>query len=206
MVNLLAQFSDEMAEIASHARRSVVRIVGQQGSLGAGTICHPDGLILTNAHVVSHGTVGVILPGAPDTIHPATILAADRQQDLAALSIAATHLPTIAIGDSRTIRAGEWVMALGHPWGVRDSMTAGVVIGAGADLPEMQPGREWLAISLHLRPGHSGGPLLNVDGQIIGINTMITGPEVGFAIPIHVVKSFLKEHLGTPVSGVLVPA
>jgi S1-C subfamily serine protease len=60
----------------------------------------------------------------------------------------------------------------------------------------MQTGREWLALGLHLRPGHSGGPLLNADGELIGINTMITGPEVGFAIPVHIVKAFLKESVG----------
>jgi S1-C subfamily serine protease len=196
MVNLLAQFSDEMAAVAAKARRSVVRIVGQQGSIGAGTIWHADGLIITNAHVVSQGEVAVMLPDQTDTAYRAQVIASDREQDIAALAIEAVNLPTIAIGDSHRVRAGEWVMALGHPWGVRDAMTAGIIIGTGADLPEMPSGREWLALGLHLRPGHSGGPLLNVNGEIIGINTMITGPEVGFAIPVHVVKAFLKESLG----------
>jgi serine protease Do len=196
MVNLLAQFSDEMANIAAKARQSVVRIVGSQGSIGAGTIWHSDGLIITNAHVVSRGDVAVLLPNEKDNPYPTQVLAYDREQDIAALYINAINLPTISVGDSRSVRSGEWVMALGHPWGVRDSLTAGIVIGAGADLPEMQSGREWLALSLHLRPGHSGGPLLNVDGEIIGINTMITGPEVGFAIPVHTVKAFLKDTIG----------
>jgi len=86
---------------------------------------------------------------------------------------------------------------------VRDAMTAGVVIGAGADLPEMRPGREWIALNLTLRPGHSGGPLVDTDGRLLGVNTMITGPEVGFAIPVHVVKGFLKSTLGSNVSAAI---
>jgi len=72
-----------------------------------------------------------------------------------------------------------------------------VVIGTGADLPEMPiNNREWIALSLHLRPGHSGGPLLDSAGRLVGINTMITGPNVGFAIPVHVVKRFLRASIG----------
>jgi serine protease Do len=196
-LNLLALLSDEIAEIAAKARPSVVRVVGAQGSIGAGTIWHSDGLIITNAHVVSRGEVAVLLSEEATTAYPAQIIAYNREQDIAALYIEAINLPKITIGDSRRVRTGEWVMALGHPWGVRDSMTAGVVIGTGVDLPEMQSGREWLALGLHLRPGHSGGPLLNVNGEIIGINTMITGPEVGFAIPVHTVKAFLKATIGS---------
>jgi S1-C subfamily serine protease len=87
-------------------------------------------------------------------------------------------------------------MALGHPWGVQGAATSGIVIGKGTNLPEMPPGRDWIALSLHLRPGHSGGPLLNADGALIGINTMITGPDVGFAIPVDTVKFFLRQALG----------
>ncbi|MCU0497928.1 MAG: S1C family serine protease [Anaerolineae bacterium] len=194
MVNLLQQFSHELALVAANARTSLVRIAGDQGNLGAGTIWHSDGLIITNAHVVSGGQFSVILSNGD--LYPAQRVAYDRDQDLAAIAIPASDLPTIPVGDSRQVRTGEWVIALGHPWGVRDSLTAGSVIGMGANLPELPTGREWLALSLHLRPGHSGGALLNVDGQLIGINTMITGPEVGFAIPSHVVKSFLKQHMG----------
>lgn len=193
----LGVLSDEMAQIASDARKSVVRIVGRDGSLGAGTIWHPDGLIVTNAHVIHDRSVEVLLT-EDDEAYPAHLIAEDTRQDIAALAIdlPGQSLPTIRIGDSRRLRGGQWVMALGHPWGVRHSLTAGTLIGFGSDLPEIQTGREWLALGLHLRPGHSGGPLLNADGELIGINTMITGPEVGFAIPVHLVKTFLKETIG----------
>ncbi len=89
-------------------------------------------------------------------------------------------------------------MALGHPWGVANAATAGVVIGIGTDFPEMRrSGREWIAVSLTLRPGHSGGPLVDVQGRLVGINTIMTGPEVGMAVPVHVAKFFLKQRLGS---------
>jgi S1-C subfamily serine protease len=80
------------------------------------------------------------------------------------------------------------------------------VIGIGTNLPEMgqmQPGREWIALSLHMRPGHSGGPLVDSRGRLVGINTMITGPDVGFAIPVQTVKTFLKETIGKAASTVV---
>lgn len=128
---------------------------------------------------------------------PARLLASDPDRDLAALSVDATDLPTIEIGDSRQVRPGQWVMAVGHPWGIQGSVTSGVVIGSGDALPEMRPGRDWIALSLHMRPGHSGGPLVDSQARLIGINTMITGPDVGFAIPVQTVKLFLKEALGS---------
>ncbi|MDX1991946.1 MAG: trypsin-like peptidase domain-containing protein [bacterium] len=203
MTNLFEQLSSEMADIASNVRSALVQITDGNGSIGAGTIWHSDGLIITNAHVVAERdrrglirtrSLSVILPDGRKL--PATVLAMDETNDLAALSVQADNLPVIEPGDSKALRPGQWVMALGHPWGVRDSMTAGVVIGTGDNLPEMQPGREWIALNLHLRPGHSGGPLVDDAGRLVGVNTMISGPEVGFAVPAHIVKAFLKDTLG----------
>ena len=128
------------------------------------------------------------------------MIAYNESVDLAALSVDARDLPTSEIGDSRRLKPGQWVMAVGHPWGVKGAVTSGVVIGTGAHLPEMgqmQPNREWIALSLHMRPGHSGGPLVDSAGRVVGINTMITGPDVGFAIPVQTVKTFLKETIGS---------
>jgi serine protease Do len=196
--NLLRQINDTLADTVERVQASLAQIVNGRGA-GAGTIWHPDGLIVTNAHVVRgrHG-LHVVLPGGQRL--PAAVIAYDEPLDLAALSVEAAGLPTIVLGDSRQVRPGQWVMAVGHPWGVIGAVTSGVVIGAGAQLPEvgqMQPGREWIALDLHMRPGHSGGPVVDSAGRLIGINTMITGPDVGFAIPVHVVKAFLKERLGT---------
>jgi S1-C subfamily serine protease len=127
-------------------------------------------------------------------------LAEDAHHDLAALSIQAKNLPTITLGDSRLLQPGQWVLALGHPWGVAGAVTAGIVIATGAP-PEIPSNRgEFIQVGLHLRPGHSGGPLVDGQGRLIGINTMITGPEVGLAVPIHVVKVFLRQKLGSTLS------
>jgi serine protease Do len=195
MSELVQQLNDDLAAIVERVRPSVVQIIDGRGNAGAGTIWHPNGLIVTNAHVVARGGLRVVLNDG--RILPAQVLAQDRDNDVAALAVEAHDLPIIEPGDSTQVRPGQWVMALGHPWGVPHVLTAGVVIGVGADLPEMQPGRDWIALGLHLRPGHSGGPLVDTGGRLIGVNTMISGPEVGFAVPVHLVKAFLKDALGT---------
>jgi serine protease Do len=195
MADFLQQLNDQMADLVERVRDSLVQVHNGRGA-GAGTIWHPDGLIVTNAHViVGRHDLNVTLRNG-DT-YPAKVIALDEARDLAALAIEANDLPTIEIGDSRQLRPGHWVMSLGHPWGVTGALTSGVIIGAGDNLPE-QPhvGREWIAASLHLRPGHSGGPMVDTNGRLVGINTMINGPDVGFAVPVHVVKAFLREKIG----------
>ncbi|MAS35900.1 MAG: hypothetical protein CL610_17970 [Anaerolineaceae bacterium] len=195
----IQQLNDDMADVAAHVRQGLVQITNGRGGAGAGTIWHSDGLILTNAHVIAgHSTVNVILQNGD--MYPAQVLAQDPSLDLAALSINATDLPVIEPGDSQNIKAGQWVMALGHPFGVLNAATGGIVIAMGKRLGdiEFRNGVDWLAVNLRLRPGHSGGPLVDAQGKLIGVNTIMNGPEVGVAIPVHVVKAFLKEHLGTP--------
>jgi serine protease Do len=122
------------------------------------------------------------------------LLAHDRRLDLAALRIDARVLPAAERGDSRALHSGAWVVALGHPWGMRGAATAGTVIGAGPDWPRTPwGGQEWILVRLHLRPGYSGGPLVEAQGRIVGINTMVTGPELGAAVPVHVVEAFLER-------------
>ncbi len=197
MSNIWQQLNNSMAIAIDTLRESVVQITTEEGSIGAGTIWHSDGLIVTNAHVILEDkdtprkNLSVIL--SDNQLYPAQVIGFDAEKDLAALAISTTDLPTIEIGSSSDLSAGQWVMAVGHPWGIVDSLTSGVIIGIGTNLPERFDDREWIALSLKLRPGHSGGPLVDVDGQLIGINTMIAGPEVGFAIPVNIVKQFLKD-------------
>jgi serine protease Do len=189
--DLLRQLNDELAAAAEAGRRGLVSISNGQHGAGAGTIWHPDGLILTNAHVVQLRSPKVTLPDGREL--PARVLAHDHELDLAALSVDAKDLPTIELGKSKRLQPGEWVLALGHPWGVAGAATGGVVIGMGPP-PEMgMPGRELIHVGLHLRPGHSGGPLVDTQGRLVGINTMMAGPDVGLAVPVHVVKAFLRK-------------
>jgi serine protease Do len=197
-MSVFEQLNKRLSDLAAEARRSLVRITsgrGRQQGSGSGTIWHSDGLIVTNAHVVQRGALRVALHDGRELT--GKLIAADEQLDLAAISIEASNLPTVALGDSRRLKAGASVCAMGFPYGLESGLTFGVVIGSGAKLPELPAnGREWLALSLHLRPGHSGGMLLDASGKLVGVNTMITSLDVGFAIPMHVVKRFLKARLG----------
>lgn len=198
MSTLWQQLNNEMSMVVDRARRSLVKVNNGHNGAGAGVILHADGLILTNAHVVRQGAIEVGLPDGPNL--PARILAYDPEVDLAALSVNAEGLPTIEMGDSKNLQPGQWVLALGHPWGVAGCVSAGSIINT--DLPPEIPRiREFIQASLQLRPGHSGGPLVDVQGRLVGINTMITGPEVGLAVPIHVARDFLRHHLGSKSSG-----
>ena len=195
MSTLLQQFNGEMSAMVDMARRSLVKVNNGRNGTGAGTILHEDGLILTNAHVVRHSAIAVTLPDECQL--PARVLAYDPDLDLAALSVAAESLPTIELGDSKNLQPGHLVLAIGHPWGVAGAVSAGSIINVGLP-PEIPRIRyEFIQASLRLRPGHSGGPLVDVQGRLVGINTMITGPNVGSAIPVHVVKNFLHHNLGS---------
>ena len=220
MSALLEQLNESMGDVVERAGQSLVRVSAGGRGFGAGSVWHSDGLIITNAHVVSGGRGGrrgggnltVTLPDG--STHPARLLAQDAAQDLAALSIDisreisgnttrdADGLTPVALGDSRSLEPGQWVMALGHPWGVAGAVTGGAVIGFGDDLPETESrdgveGREWIAVGLSLRPGHSGGPLVDAQGRLVGICTMMAGPQVGMAVPVHTAKEFLRRELGT---------
>lgn len=194
----IQQLYDDLSSVTGKAQQALVQITNGQGGAGAGTIWHEDGLIVTNAHVIAgRGHLNVTLQNGET--YPAHVLAQAEHLDLAALSINAEGLPTIEPGDSQSLKPGQWVMALGHPWGVLNAATGGIVIGMGQQLGDIQfsNGVDWLAVNLKLRPGHSGGPLVDAQGRLVGVNTIMNGPDVGVAIPVHVVKLFLKEALGT---------
>ena len=197
MSNLLQQINDDIATISDRVLESLVQIRNGQRGVGAGAIWRNDGLIITNAHVVL-GRYGQVSNNLSVTLrngrdYPAQIVAHDAGRDLAMLRIDAPELTPIELGDSRRLNPGDFVLALGFPWGIKGGATSGVVIGTGAHLPELGDSkREWIAASLHLRPGHSGGPMVDSLGRLVGINTLMNGPEVGVAIPVHVALEFLE--------------
>lgn len=190
---ILQQLNAELSSVVGQVQRSLVQIANGRWGSGAGTIWHPGGLILTNAHVASRRSLRVTLPDGRSL--PARLLADDRVLDLAALSVEVRDLPTIELGRSEQLRPGQLVLAMGHPWGMIGAVTTGVVIGMGVppDLPALQ--RELIQVDLPLRPGYSGGPLVDVRGRLVGINAMMAGPEVGLAVPVHEVKRFLQQAL-----------
>ena len=194
MSDMLKTLNSELAGVIGRVQQCLVQLTNGRRGAGAGTIWHADGLILTNAHVVQRHAPKVTL--ANGRSYSSQLLAVDEKLDLAALSIDAHDLPTIELGDSRTLKPGQWVTAVGHPWGVLGAASMGHVIAVGVPLEWNSSGRELVQVGIQLRPGHSGGPLVDENGRLVGINTMISGPQVGLAVPVHTAKQFLKEKLG----------
>jgi serine protease Do len=162
----------------------------QQGprlGLGSGFILTPDGYILTNAHVVADaGEVMVKLTDKRE--FKAKVIGADRRSDIAVVKIDAKNLPVVKIGDPSKVRVGEWVAAIGSPFGFDNSVTAGIVSATSRVLPSDNY-VPFIQTDVAINPGNSGGPLFNMAGEVIGINTQIfsrTGGYMGlsFSIPI----------------------
>jgi len=158
--------------------------------LGSGFIISPDGTILTNAHVVADAQeVTVKLTDKRE--FKAKVVGTDSQSDVAVLKIDAKDLPTVKLGDSNAVRVGEWVVAIGSPYGFENTVTSGIVSAKSRSLPDgtYVP---FIQTDVAVNPGNSGGPLFNMKGEVIGINAQIysrTGGYQGlsFAIPINVV-------------------
>ena len=165
--------------------------------IGSGFIVRNDGVIVTNAHVVS-GASRVLVALRDGTTFPATVVGEDDLNDLAVLKIDATGLPTAPLGTSRGMLIGEWVVAIGNPYGFllgnpEPSVTAGVVSGVGRNLTGRGDGPgvyvDMIQTDASINPGNSGGPLINAAGEVIGVNSSIYSPSggsigLGFAIPI----------------------
>jgi S1-C subfamily serine protease len=208
--NFLKQLNDDLAAVVQRVRRSLVQVSNGRSGHGAGSIWHTDGLLVTNNHVIGRRPPTVTL--ADGRSFTANVLARDEEHDLAALAIDATDLPTIELGDSKALKPGQWVTSIGHPWGVLGAITSGMIIGqTGNEWPELRQisdEHEWVVASLHMLPGHSGGPMVDDQGRLVGINTMINGPDVGVAIPYYpgsVAHSFYQRALDLMRQGSLRP-
>lgn len=158
-------------------------------SLGSGFIISSDGYILTNAHVVNEADE-VIVKLFDKREFKAKIIGADRRTDVALVKIEATGLPKATFGDPTKLKVGEWVAAIGSPYGLENTMTAGIVSAKGRALPQ-ENFVPFIQTDVAINPGNSGGPLYNLAGEVVGINSQIysrTGGSVGlsFAIPIDV--------------------
>ncbi len=179
--------------------------------LGTGFIIRPDGVIVTNAHVVAGAQkVSVMLRNG--SVFPATILGTDETNDVAVIKIDARDLPVAKLGDSDNVLVGEWAIAIGNPYGFmlgnpEPSVTVGVISGTGRNLVSSGDGPQayfdMIQTDAAINPGNSGGPLVDADGEVIGVNSSIYTPSggsvgLGFAIPInrvrHVVEDLLQHH------------
>jgi serine protease Do len=176
-------------EVAERLRRSTVevRLRGANAG-GSGVIATANGQIVTNAHVARGAGASVRLWDGREL--PATLLARDERRDLAKLKVEADSLPAATFGDSGALRVGELVMAIGNPMGFIGALTTGVVHALGS-LSGF--GRQsWVLADVRLAPGNSGGPLADVYGRVIGINTMIVN-GLGAAVPGDAVTAFLRR-------------
>uniref|UniRef100_UPI0035C9E42B trypsin-like peptidase domain-containing protein n=1 Tax=uncultured Caballeronia sp. TaxID=1827198 RepID=UPI0035C9E42B len=157
----------------------------QSSGVGSGFIMSADGYVMTNAHVVDDAdTIYVTLTDKRE--FKARLVGVDERTDVAVVKIQATSLPAITMGDSNKVRVGEWVLAIGSPFGLDNTVTAGIVSAKGRDTGDYLP---FIQTDVAVNPGNSGGPLINMAGEVIGINSQIysrTGGFMGisFAIPI----------------------
>ena len=174
-----------LARIADRLREITVEISGPGGG-GAGVLWAPD-LVVTNAHVARASRIRVGF--ADDRQVEASLVAADRRADLALLRVPCVEITPAASADSDTLRVGTLVVAVGHPLGLRRTLTAGVVHG----FPPSRSGGRWIQADLRLAPGNSGGPLADTIGQLVGINTMIAG-GLALAIPVNDVRRFVAAN------------
>ncbi len=167
-------------------------------SLGSGFIISPDGYVLTNHHVID-GADKVIVHLADRRELQAKVVGSDANSDIAVLKIAASNLPVLRLSDSRNLKPGQWVLAIGSPFGFDHSVTAGVVSGLGRpSLDSTQRYVPFIQTDVAINRGNSGGPLLNTSGEVVGINSQIFSNSggymgVSFAIPIEVAMNSVRQ-------------
>ncbi|GAB4355144.1 MAG: DegQ family serine endoprotease [Kiloniellaceae bacterium] len=182
------QFNDNGRPAPSHRRAT---------ALGSGFIIDESGYVVTNNHVVDHASE-VTIRLSDESVYPAKVVGTDPQTDLALLKIDADKpLPALTLGDSDTAEVGDWVMAVGNPFGLGGTVTAGIISARGRNI-QAGPYDDFLQVDASINRGNSGGPLFNLDGEVIGVNTAIYSPNggsvgIGFAIPSNMVKSVVAQ-------------
>jgi serine protease Do len=170
----------------------------QQRSLGSGVIVDPSGIALTNAHVVERAT-DIEVVTAEGKKHKAKLVGLDKRTDLAVLRLqgGGAPYPAAVLGDSDKIKVGDWVLAIGSPFGLQQTVTAGIISAKGRSIGQ-GPFDDFLQTDAAINPGNSGGPLVNMSGEVIGINSAILSRSggnvgIGFSIPSNMAKRIYSE-------------
>jgi serine protease Do len=196
-------FNGDPFEFFRHFQQGQGRMVPRQvpvHGMGSGFIVSPDGIILTNAHVVKDANeVTVKLTDRRE--FRAKVLGADPKTDIAVLKIDARNLPAVKLGNVKDLRTGEWVLAIGSPFGFENTVTAGVVSAKGRSLPD-DSAVPFIQTDVAVNPGNSGGPLFNSRGEVVGINSQIYSRSggyqgVSFAIPIDIASRVKDQIVAT---------
>src|SRR5262245_11524843 len=160
---------------------------------GSGFLIRQDGYLVTNAHVVTEAERNQVKLSDGRRFE-GRLVGQDDRVDLALVKIEATGLPVADLGDSNRLRVGEFVLALGHPFGLEQTVSFGIVSRKGAPLDVAAPGFDFIQTDAAINPGNSGGPLVNMSGEVIGVNSMAArNGSIGFAIPVNLVKLLLPQ-------------
>jgi serine protease Do len=166
----------------------------KQRSLGSGVIVDKEGYVLTNNHVIANADEIVVMLAGGEEL-PASIVGRDEKTDLALIKLTpGKNLPSLPLGDSDKLRVGDWVMALGNPFGLTSTVTAGIVSAKGRNIGA-GPYDDFIQTDASINPGNSGGPLVDLNGQVVGINTAIVahGQGIGFAIPASLASEVMRQ-------------
>lgn len=174
---------------APHGRGSLKQ---RQQGLGSGFIIDPRGYILTNGHVI-RGADEIIVTVGTKKKYKARLIGADRKTDVAVLKIDGGNFPYARLGDPRSLEVGDWVLAIGNPFGLVRTVTAGIVSAKGRNDMGILDFEDFIQTDAAINPGNSGGPLVNIDGQVVGMNTAILSRSggymgIGFAIPANILR------------------
>jgi Do/DeqQ family serine protease len=161
--------------------------------MGSGFIISSDGYILTNNHVVQNASK-IMVKMKDERIFPAKLIGKDKYSDLAVIKIDVKGLKPLVLGDSSTIRPGQWAIAIGSPQGLDHTVTLGIVSALSRQIPELS-NVSFIQTDAAINPGNSGGPLLNIKGEVVGINAAILGTaqNIGFAIPVNTAKTIVEQ-------------
>ena len=171
----------------------------KESGLGSGVIISPNGYILTNYHVIEGADV-IKVQLSDETEYPGTVIGTDKASDMAVIKITVvnTKLPTLSMGNSDKLRIGEWVLAVGNPYGLSHTVTTGIISAKGRKNTGINSYENFLQTDAAINPGNSGGALLNLSGELIGINSAIFTRSggyqgIGFAIPINMAKKITED-------------
>jgi len=208
----IARLNDHLGQLAERLKLGLVQVRVQRAqppageghepgppdeprrTTGSGFLIREDGLLVTNAHVIADATrIQVRLQDGRR--FEGTLIGKDTRVDLALVKIdGGRGLPVLPLGDSNRLRVGEFVLALGHPFGLEQTVSFGIVSRKGAPLRVAAPGFDFIQTDASVNPGNSGGPLVNMAGEVVGVNSMAArNGSIGFAIPVNLVKSLLPQ-------------
>jgi serine protease Do len=193
-VPLIDTFSSGLAEMIEQAQASVVQVRRGDRGAGTGVIWQSKGGIITNHHVIAHAGSKILVELRDGRTLEARIVDSDPTLDVALLNVPADDLTAVPFADSSKLRVGELVFAIGNPWGQRGVVTAGIVSALSkVKMRNSNRQLEYIKSDVRLAPGNSGGPLLNAQGHVIGINAMIMGGDLSVAIPSNVVSNWVAQ-------------